>query len=300
MKKIYFSLLGAMIALTVNAQQSELYHGEWRLDSVITVLPNGSFDSRQDYRYNAAGQCVTIFDQEMDGETLNIFKTDMTYNEQGMTKTQDMFQLIGGDAWGLIAKSEVTEYSPENGMPMVVESSRIDETNPAAGVVLASKSVITKYHGYNFAEEEVYVWLGGEWQKNIMNTAEFNEKDQMVRMVAEMSYMGFSLTTETTYEYESHGNVSKETTLSYLGDASVATYEYEYDANDNIAKVTTKTGFETTISYYYWSRGEGANVQGIKSVGTDSPWYDLGGRRLNGKPIQKGIFIHNGKKVYNK
>ena len=298
MKKIYFSLLGAMLALTANAQQN--YHGEWRLDSVITVMPDGSFDSREDYRYNTAGQCVTIYGMEMDNGALYTFKTDMTYNEQGMTKSQDMYQLIGGDAWGLISKSEVTEYSPENGLPMVVESSRIDETNPAAGVVLTSKSVITKYHGNNFAEEEVWVWLGGEWQKNITTTAEYNEKDQMVKMVAEMSYMGFSLTTETTYEYESHGNVSKESVLSYLGDASVTTYEYEYDANDNIAKVTTKTGFETTISYYYWSRGGSANVQGMTAVGTDSPWYDLSGRRLNGQPTQKGIFIHNGKKIYNK
>ena len=119
----------------------------------------------------------------------------------------------------------------------------------------------------------------------------------MVKMTSEMSYMGFSMTTVTTYEYESHGNISMESSLSYTGESSVTTYEYEYDANDNIEKVTTKTGFETTISYYYWSRGGNANVQGMSAVSIDSPWYDLSGRRLNAKPNRKGIFIQNGKKV---
>lgn len=297
MRKFYFSLLGAMLALTVNAQIQDYYHGEWRLDSVITVLSDGSFDSREDYRYNDAGQCVTIFSQEMDGGILCSFKTDMTYNEQGMTKIQDMYQLIGGDAWGLIAKSEVTEYSEENGMPKVIESSRIDETDPAAGVVLTSKSVITKFHGNNFAEEEVWVWLGGEWQKNVTSTAEFNDQDQMVKTVSEMSYMGYSMTTETDYEYESHGNISKETVSSFMGDPTVTTFDYEYDANDNIAKVTTKSGGDTTVSYYYWSRGGSAGVQGIKAAGADGQWFDLSGRRLNGQPSKKGIFIQNGKKM---
>jgi hypothetical protein len=26
-------------------------------------------------------------------------------------------------------------------------------------------------------------------------------------------------------------------------------------------------------------------------------WYDLNGRKLNGKPAQKGIYIKNGKKI---
>jgi hypothetical protein len=26
-------------------------------------------------------------------------------------------------------------------------------------------------------------------------------------------------------------------------------------------------------------------------------WYDLQGRRMNGYPIEKGVYIHNGKKA---
>jgi hypothetical protein len=29
----------------------------------------------------------------------------------------------------------------------------------------------------------------------------------------------------------------------------------------------------------------------------NSVWYDLNGRKLNGKPAQKGIYIKNGKKI---
>jgi hypothetical protein len=29
----------------------------------------------------------------------------------------------------------------------------------------------------------------------------------------------------------------------------------------------------------------------------DGPWYDLQGRRLDGEPTRKGIYIHYGKKV---
>lgn len=28
-----------------------------------------------------------------------------------------------------------------------------------------------------------------------------------------------------------------------------------------------------------------------------APWYDMSGRRLSGTPTQKGVYIHNHKKV---
>jgi hypothetical protein len=53
--------------------------------------------------------------------------------------------------------------------------------------------------------------------------------------------------------------------------------------------------------------GEFVNIREIGSTaiigveaadGTDSgAWYDLRGRRLNGEPTEKGIYIHNGRKV---
>ena len=36
-------------------------------------------------------------------------------------------------------------------------------------------------------------------------------------------------------------------------------------------------------------------VDGAQADGGD--WYDLSGRRLSGKPVSKGVYIQNGKKV---
>ena len=50
----------------------------------------------------------------------------------------------------------------------------------------------------------------------------------------------------------------------------------------------------------YFSIGGGENLDGIrdvKAVGDDDAWYTLQGARLNGKPTQRGIYIHGGKKV---
>ena len=45
------------------------------------------------------------------------------------------------------------------------------------------------------------------------------------------------------------------------------------------------------------------NITGIsiidftENTNTADAWYDLKGRRLSGQPIQKGIYIHQGKKI---
>ena len=49
--------------------------------------------------------------------------------------------------------------------------------------------------------------------------------------------------------------------------------------------------------------GDGDNATGIISITADKPaagaegWYDLNGRRLQGQPTQKGVYIVNGKKL---
>jgi hypothetical protein len=37
-------------------------------------------------------------------------------------------------------------------------------------------------------------------------------------------------------------------------------------------------------------------VKGVKEVKNDA-WYDMSGRRLDGKPTAKGFYINNGKKI---
>ena len=43
--------------------------------------------------------------------------------------------------------------------------------------------------------------------------------------------------------------------------------------------------------------GDDQIVNGKSSNGKSDEWYDLQGRKLEGKPTQKGIYINNGKKV---
>lgn len=45
----------------------------------------------------------------------------------------------------------------------------------------------------------------------------------------------------------------------------------------------------------------GAGIKGVKTkvTKTDDAWYTLGGQKLSAKPNQKGIFIHEGRKVVN-
>jgi hypothetical protein len=41
----------------------------------------------------------------------------------------------------------------------------------------------------------------------------------------------------------------------------------------------------------------GENTEAFPQEGLDGVWYSLDGRKLSGKPTQKGLYIHGGKKV---
>jgi hypothetical protein len=61
----------------------------------------------------------------------------------------------------------------------------------------------------------------------------------------------------------------------------------------------TAADFTQNVKMYF---GDEDDADGLDSLTPDpSPrrgedWYDLSGRKLSGKPSQKGIYIHNGKK----
>ncbi len=74
-----------------------------------------------------------------------------------------------------------------------------------------------------------------------------------------------------------------------------------------IAGEAAQTGHANQISNFLLNFGEG-EATGILSIDhspltidhSSDAWYTLDGRRLNGKPTQKGIYINNGRKVVNK
>ena len=55
------------------------------------------------------------------------------------------------------------------------------------------------------------------------------------------------------------------------------------------------------LAYLYWFSGEIGIATGIDSVNRETiannRYYSLDGRRIDGKPTQKGVYINNGKKV---
>lgn len=300
MKKISMMLFGAMIALSAIAQTNQngenYVKGEWRVDSTLTTRSDGSFKSRQVIKYTEAGLISEILGEEANGDDTYKTKTTYTYNEQGQLATQESYELKDGE-YSLLSKSEVKEYDSENGMPKVIVSTSSTAPGTIDIGLSTSKTVITKWHGNQFEEEEVYVQLGEEWKKLSTVKATFDDADQMVEMVTESEVVGVSMTTEVTYEYDAHGYPTKETTKTSLGTNAVMTYANEYDENDNLVKVTSTIEGNSTIEYYYWSRGGAAGIDGVKADGGASQWFDLRGHRLAAKPTSKGIYIHDGKKM---
>ena len=43
--------------------------------------------------------------------------------------------------------------------------------------------------------------------------------------------------------------------------------------------------------------GEVTNINGIEKDADESDWYDMSGRKLDGRPTKKGVYIKNNKKI---
>lgn len=291
MKKISLLLFGAMFALGVKAQSYT--NGEWKVDSVVTTTSDGRLLSREVYKYNDKGLLAEIEGQEMQNGSISNTKSVYTYNEQGVTATQEIF-LQSGSEWTTLSKSEVTEYDPSNGMPKVIESIGPQELNPT-GENVKTKTEITKWHGYQFEEEEIYMWLGGTWTHGSSVKAIYDANDLMTKLVTTISMLGFEYSTEVDYEYDTHGNITKETTTA-AGTVTTVIYVNEYDTNDNLKKVTMDNQGEIKVVNYYWSRGGSTAISSAKTAKSASQWFDMSGRRLADKPTKHGVYIRDGKK----
>ena len=49
-----------------------------------------------------------------------------------------------------------------------------------------------------------------------------------------------------------------------------------------------------TISFDFMK--EATAISRVQAEADKAPWYDLQGRRLQGRPVRKGLYIHNGQK----
>ena len=43
--------------------------------------------------------------------------------------------------------------------------------------------------------------------------------------------------------------------------------------------------------------GEITNINGVERDADEGDWYDMSGRKLNGRPTKKGVYIQNNKKI---
>lgn len=88
---------------------------------------------------------------------------------------------------------------------------------------------------------------------------------------------------------------------------SGGTSSASYTIPTNIIFTNKKTGKKQTLNMafkngnYYGDNVTYGNATGISVVKanaqTDESWYTIGGTHLSGKPTQKGVYIHQGKKV---
>ena len=90
-------------------------------------------------------------------------------------------------------------------------------------------------------------------------------------------------------------------------------FYHEDDSNPGDIRVTIrstyksnlylKTLLDITVKYGTVVTPEGVTaVEGIRMMddNRNTPYYDLQGRQLNGKPAKKGIYINQGRKIVNK
>ena len=102
--------------------------------------------------------------------------------------------------------------------------------------------------------------------------------------------------------YESEGFTEGQFVKLGAGASATPFKAYlKYTGSGNISKTEApRRAIEQTPDVFYieWISKDGSTtgINAIKSLQNET-WYNIDGRKLNAKPKQKGIYIHNGKKV---
>jgi hypothetical protein len=138
----------------------------------------------------------------------------------------------------------------------------------------------------------------GGWMFYATIRGEENSQGEIAKLVSTTYYGGDTFITTKTYEYDDHNWLTRETYTSEIFDDYEMTYENFYGADGNIEKRNVyNSGQWTAIQYYTWS--DPTAIQSLKgSPAANASWFDLNGRRINGQPAKKGLYIRNGQKVF--
>ena len=301
MKKLYFSLFGALLAISASSQQYSA-QSSMRLDSTYTVDGDGARMSKTVNEYDANGRIATEYNYYYQGgQEIISGKSVCEYDDQGRQVKVNNYEYKNGE-YVLLGYDEMSEFNGE-GLPAVTISYAKDETNPAADLQPASKSVVNQYNGLNPEDCEVYSWDGSGWALNMTIHYDYNEQGLPVTVITTMEIMGMKMTNTAKMEYDEHGQIVKSESTSSMGLNTTEEYTNTYDADGNLIKQTCKTkgvmglpDTEVTV-FMFWSKNGSTAISKV-AAGVEAPaaYYDLNGRRLTCKP-ERGLFIHNGKKV---
>ncbi|MBR1389046.1 MAG: hypothetical protein IJ569_05440 [Prevotella sp.] len=295
MKKFYLSLLGAMLAMTAGAQDYYAQNGAL-LDSTYSVGADGARMSKTICEYDAKGNITVEYTYDYTGgkEQLSM-KSEAEYDDQGRCVKTVNYEYQNGE-FVLYGYEEMSDFDSEGRATVIIEYGT-DEENPSAGIQPEAKTVVKKYNQLAMEDVELYSWSGSDWQLYSTNHSDFNDQGLPIKTTSTMSMMGMTFTNTVTMEYDDHGQVLRSETSSGFGVNTTQEYENSYDADGNLIKQTCKTmGIETTM-FLFWSKGGSAGIGRVQAADGSTVYYDLNGRRLNGKPQQKGLYIRNGKKV---
>lgn len=295
MRKLLLMFLGAVLVYTASAQDVRPQQGV-RLEKTYSVDANAQMMSKSVYEYDANGRQTLQYDYAYtDGVLVNTVKTVFNYDDQGRLVKSEGYESDGGD-FTLTGYSENSEFDAENRATVVTEY-ELDEANPTAGLQKKSKTVIKKFNGLAAEDWELYTWTGSDWALNITSHSDFNDQGLPTQTTATMSVMGMMMTNTVKMEYDEHWQVVKSESSSGYGLVTTQEYKNSYDADGNLVVQTASTmGVEVTM-YLFWQKGGSTGIGRVLATDAPNAYYDLGGRRLNGIPASKGIFIRNGKKV---
>lgn len=120
-----------------------------------------------------------------------------------------------------------------------------------------------------------------------------------------------------TFKNEQHpvtGSVAGGTTIVFKPNYNYLDFEAAepsilFLSNNNLYSVGAGAKIKPQRGYFQTSDGspvrgmvfelvdEETAIESVNGAFNNNPWYDLNGRRLTGKPVQKGIYINNGKKT---
>lgn len=306
-------LFGLVFALSATAQTPQT-HGlnGLVLDSTYTTTVDGMRYEKTVYMYNGNKEVTSVENYYyVDGSPLLSVISTYTY-QNGYIKSIETFKKDQNSGQIVLTEREVcSEWDSNSGNPGIIMMYSLDEENPDAGLQLKGKQEIfyddglpLDYHLYTLSGDNQWVLTGkGHMQYNADGLLIY----ELAGMEFEMEGQTYFYQDESNYEYDPHGQLSKESTTTSISGMDMGTnttmYENFYYDDGNLRMVGATFipqdgNQQTRLIYYFWSDGNASLIRSIEAARKlTGIYFDLSGRQHQGTPTEKGIYIVEGKKI---